>query len=274
MKWFIFADVHGYYEELMNALMKKGFEIDNPNHGIISLGDLLDRGPDAVKCLQFVNNLPFNRKILIIGNHEDLMLTAMVRQCFVTQDYHNGTADTAYQISDYLIDQTAGKDWDLYSSNEAETLKMVADSKLWRDYILNTVDYAEIGNNVFVHGWIPTIVEHTCDGYRIYNPVKDWRNSDLWYSARWINGMDAWNNGIRLEGKTIWCGHWHTSWGHAHLHNDGVEFLKKVETYYTDEKGVVHPYAKFTTFEDDGIMALDACTAYSGFVNCEVIEVE
>ena len=78
MKWFIFADVHGYYEELMNALNKKGFEIDNPNHGIISLGDLLDRGKEAVKCLQFVNSLPDDRKILIRGNHEDLLVRAMI----------------------------------------------------------------------------------------------------------------------------------------------------------------------------------------------------
>ena len=30
--------------------------------------------------------------------------------------------------------------------------------------------------------------------------------------------------------------------------------------------------ADFSPFIDDGIIALDACTAYSGFVNCVVID--
>ena len=31
-KYFVFADVHGFYDELEAALEAKGFEEDNPNH--------------------------------------------------------------------------------------------------------------------------------------------------------------------------------------------------------------------------------------------------
>jgi len=40
-KFFVFSDVHGFYKELMKALDDKGFDMENPNHYIISCGDLL-----------------------------------------------------------------------------------------------------------------------------------------------------------------------------------------------------------------------------------------
>ena len=72
-KLFIFSDIHSYYDEFMESLNRAGFDIENPDHVIISLGDLCDRGPDSIKALEFVNSIPNNRKILIIGNHELLM---------------------------------------------------------------------------------------------------------------------------------------------------------------------------------------------------------
>ena len=59
------------------------------------------------------------------------------------------------------------------------------------------------------------------------------------------------------DGKTIVCGHWHASYGHSKIHRKCTEF---------------GPDAIFAPFNDKGIMALDACTAHSGFVNCVVIE--
>ena len=65
-----------------------------------------------------------------------------------------------------------------------------------------------------------------------------------------------------LKGKTVVCGHWHSSWGHSRLHNKGPEFNTNEET------------ACFDPFIDRGIIALDGCTAYSNQVNCIVIEDE
>jgi len=71
--YFCVSDVHSFYDEMIEALDNAGFDIENPNHIFISLGDLLDRGPKPKECLEFVNRLPKNRKILIKGNHERLM---------------------------------------------------------------------------------------------------------------------------------------------------------------------------------------------------------
>ena len=98
-KLFIFSDIHSYYDEFMNSLNRAGFDIDNPDHVIISLGDLCDRGPDSVKALEFVNSIPNNRKILIIGNHELLMEDIISRGYYMEHDKHNRTNLTIQQLT-------------------------------------------------------------------------------------------------------------------------------------------------------------------------------
>ena len=72
-KYFVVTDVHGFYDEMRAALDRAGFDLTNPNHILVSLGDLLDRGRQPKECLEFVLGIPENRRILIRGNHEDLM---------------------------------------------------------------------------------------------------------------------------------------------------------------------------------------------------------
>ena len=298
-KYFIASDIHGFYDEWMKALDEKGFDIENEDHIIVVLGDLLDRGPGVVKCLEFVNGLKPERKILIRGNHEDLMEEAMLRGYFKQHDLHNRTHRSCYQIVDNIIhnvleDDNARKKFMAYYGieynpgdiiepceewmPEDEILKITEGSVLWEDYIQWCVDYAEVGNNIFVHGWIPCLTEPPVYGQTStkYYYFPDWKvaNPYEWGKASWLNGMEAWSKGVREKGKTIWCGHWHCSWGNANLHNDGVEFLKRVETMYINpDTGRMEPYANYAPFKDDGIVAMDACTAWSGIVNCEVLEI-
>ena len=101
MKYFIFSDVHGFYDELMLAIDRAGFDKDNPEHIIVSLGDLLDRGTKPLQCLRFVNSLPSDRRILIRGNHEDLMEEVIARRESNQHDWHNGTIQTALDLVGY-----------------------------------------------------------------------------------------------------------------------------------------------------------------------------
>jgi len=87
--------------------------------------------------------------------------------------------------------------------------------------------------------------------------------------------MNLWNQGVRVPDKTVWCGHWNSSWGHAHLHNDGVEWLPRIETYHIDpETGRTEPHTNNNPFEDNGICAMDACTYMTHRVNCKTIEID
>ena len=158
-------------------------------------------------------------------------------------DFHNGTAQTIFKLVGTI--------------NETEALLDMSHHKLYNSYIRECMPYYETKNAVFVHGWVP------CEVIYPYKLDEDWREGD-WKGARWINGMEAWSKGIRVPGKTVFCGHWHTSWGHSHLHGDGEEFPDK----YKGTK------AHFSPFVDDGIVALDACTVFSHKVNCYVFEDE
>ena len=118
-------------------------------------------------------------------------------------------------------------------------------------------DYYETKRFIFVHGWIPCIRERN----KQYSYVTAWRDSDSreWMAARWINGMKAANDGVIEPGKTIVCGHWHTSYGHSVLNHTCSEF---------------GPDANFNPYYGTGIIALDACTAHSGIVNVITVEDE
>ena len=235
-KYFCTADVHSFYDELIEALKKAGFDKNNPDHVFVHCGDLLDRGPDAMKCLEFVNSLP--RKILIKGNHEDLLEDILFRKkWFDCYDFHNGTVDTISQLSGIRFEN-------MDSFLQYAMIDACKNNEELKKYLDSVVDYAEIGDHIIVHGWIPITTvnrDEIEDG--------DWKNGD-WEESRWLNGMKMWEEGRSIEGKTIVCGHWGTMWGHERCN-----------------KSLSHDI-----FQKDGIVALDATTVLSHRVNVYTFE--
>jgi len=73
MKKFIVGDVHGYFNELKMILSHW-----NPQEEIlIQVGDLIDRGKDSLKCIDYMMSLQkkFPEKVVVLlGNHEHMML--------------------------------------------------------------------------------------------------------------------------------------------------------------------------------------------------------
>ena len=242
MQAFVVTDVHGFYDEMIKALNDAGYDRNNPNHCFVSLGDLLDRGKQPKECLEFVNSLPEKNKILIRGNHEDLLEEAIHRGGFLMHDFQNHTSETAEILTGMSLKEHTG----------LEICSVLEAYEPLNQYLKSCVDYFENNHVIFVHGWIPC--EKLFKG--IYQYIPNWREEGNWEDARWVCGFDAWNKGVVEPNKTIWCGHWHTSYGHAVYHNEGAEW---------------EDLAIFTPFEDVGIVGMDACTAYSGFVSCKKI---
>lgn len=258
MKYYIVADIHGFFTELKIALSEKGFFEDKEPHKLIICGDLLDRGTEAAEIQSFVLDLLQKDEIILIrGNHEDLLIDLVENaekwmNAAVTTTHHwsNGTIDSLLQLT--------GKD--LTSSIlYPEGFKQKAKNTPFYTTILPAMkNYFETQNYIFVHGWIP------CDAFGyggqasrfIYK--ENWRESGQidWNYARWYNGMEAARQGIIEPNKTIVCGHWHASYGHAKIEGSCSEFGED---------------ADFSPYYGNGIIALDACTAYSGKVNCIVI---
>lgn len=252
MKLFVMSDIHSFYDEMITALDLKGFDEDDPNHILVICGDLFDRGPDAKKVLAYAKKMAAaDRLIYITGNHEELLFDCIkdIKHGGVSAHHiSNGTLDTICQMTGMgKYDLYGGfYDRDKFDEAIAELTDFIAD---------NAVDYAEIGEYIFVHGWIP------CDPISGH-VAEDWRDGD-WEQARWYNGMSAWNRGAVVKGGTIVCGHYHTSWGHSNLRREYKEFPQKNRKDWQKS---------FEPFIDEGIIAIDACTAYSGFCNCLVIE--
>ena len=240
--YFVVADPHGYCAILKKYLRKAGFDIKNKEHKLIVCGDLMDRGLEAIEMLNFVQKLAKqDRLIYIRGNHEDLYLDCMAEmkqfdgQVVNPIHYHNGTYSTCQQLA----------------IRQEEYISLIANK---------TIDYFELGNYIFVHGWIPVNVKDNLPSQyargRNFEFNEDWRKADGqdWAAARWINGIEAAQKGITEKGKTIVCGHWHTGYGHYNYHNVGADEHDCCDIY-----------------RDEGIIALDACTALSQKVNILVL---
>lgn len=270
--YFVVSDVHSFYDELQIALQSQGFEIDNPSHKLVVCGDLFDRGLKTREVFNFCKSLG-DRFIYIKGNHEDLLedcVSDIVSGRSVgSHHFSNGTVRTIAAFCDM-------DEWEVTALRRSEEVKQHVFTSMQPvlDFISSkALNYCELGDYIFVHGWIPTISD---DDYFNPNPLKviskelwddteDYSIRDAWKQARWTNGMRAWKAGCSLPGKTIVCGHWHVSYAWSHIEQKYKEFPPKNRRGWQKS---FQPYIK------DGIMALDACTAYSGFINCVKLEVE
>lgn len=86
----VVADIHGAYSEF-TGLLRELKLIDNANNWsggnklLISLGDLVDRGPDSRKVIELLTNLQSQAKKaggsveVVLGNHEILVMTGDYR---------------------------------------------------------------------------------------------------------------------------------------------------------------------------------------------------
>ena len=245
MKYYVTADIHGFCSAFLRALADTGYFSDPEPHKLVILGDLFDRGEEAKELQDFILEHR-EEMILIRGNHEDLFREMVTEDEGLPFSHHvsNGTYDTALQLTGYEPVMARIRNLDFAEAAQK--------TPYYTEIIPSMLDYWETEQYIFVHGWIPCIRGRTG-----YSYLPEWREAGEkeWVNARWCNGMDA----VRTcrEEKTILCGHWHTSYGHHKYEKKGSEF---------------GPDADFSPYRAPGIIALDACTAFSGKVNVVVVE--
>lgn len=66
------GDIHGMFDLLVQLLDKVGF--DTHRDRLISVGDLVDRGPDSMRAVEFLAKPWFHA---IRGNHEDMLIRSV-----------------------------------------------------------------------------------------------------------------------------------------------------------------------------------------------------
>lgn len=99
MKYFLFSDVHGEYDALITSLEAAGFDLSNPEHMLVGLGDYFDRGSQNEMVLVFLKTmLDMGRIKLIRGNHDDMLLN------FLRTTPLGEPIDTLYKQHHYIND--------------------------------------------------------------------------------------------------------------------------------------------------------------------------
>ena len=143
MKYFVSADIHGFYTYWQEALNEKGFDIADPNHKIIICGDLFDRGNEAKEIIDFV--IKNKDKIIYIrGNHEDLMADMILYDTVHDYDISNGTYNTLTSLGYKIYDR----------------MKDIAIKSRLRDVLDLSINYYETNKYIFVHSWIPITIDN------------------------------------------------------------------------------------------------------------------
>lgn len=66
------GDIHGCYSLLMDTLTQVGFDFENDL--LVAVGDLVDRGPQNIECVELLDQPWFTS---IRGNHEDLCINGL-----------------------------------------------------------------------------------------------------------------------------------------------------------------------------------------------------
>lgn len=261
-KYFITSDTHSFYTELKTALDEKGFDINNPDHIFVLAGDLLDRGFETKELYEFIISIPKERRILIRGNHEYLLRDALKETFPGSHDFSNGTVRTCCNFigaDERLLDifhfysETIDpiEYWDGIRRNKK--LNELVDWMFGDEW----VDYYELGNLILTHAFIPVTDKNEAPIYRStghdWEYKQDWRNStkEEFEEATWGCPWQLYREGLFDEeaknGKTLVCGHWHSSDFYENLDNNHDKEIEKTCPIY---------YGK-------NIIAIDACTAYT-----------
>ena len=297
MKYFITSDIHSFYTPFIEALEESGFDINNPEHILVVNGDLFDRGEETIKLLNYIKALPKERRILIRGNHEYLLIDLLNKTYPQQHDWSNGTVFTCYHLYTNLYPKSelvrkykdvraleknwiALMDWiEVQAFNYV--MELMLTKSMWTrmcneikksgiiDWIKSDewVDYFEVGDYIITHSFIP--LEKRVSTYfdDRYDIIENWRELKgyAWIDATWgcpyrLFDLGLFNKEIE-RGKTLVCGHWHCS--DFHLHYESKYSIQGRSNYENSMNEIYY---------GDNLIAIDGCTVISGIVNVLVID--
>lgn len=258
MKYFVFSDIHGCYNELIKSLEKSGYDCNNCNHKLVFLGDAFDKNKDDYKTYLFLkNNIKNNKLIWILGNHDLYLLNVLKDKkinkfCYTTVvNLAKGLNENIHNIDDCINELI--KDG---------LLSLLSD---------HTQYYLETNQYVLTHAFIPFNQKELK-----YDP--NWRNSsiDKWSTA--INNMKGFKlaivDKILVPNKTLVLGHIGAYYGnltklHPEIEIDSDEFKKYGKMLMRNSKKHIK---YFETFISERVIGIDSRCFETGFVNIFVFE--
>ena len=190
-RYYVFSDVHGEFDALQSNLIEMGFNIDDKNDILFSLGDLFDKGPASDTVLAFAMDMwEQGRFIGIRGNHDDMLLDYVRGTGGSTVRFnliYNGLTETITQLSGVHVSPM----W-LFEQGKEISQKIVEKYPRIEEFLLDLKPMYEFGDFVFLHA-----------GY-------DTDNGKEWFVYNWSN-TPAFIANFDTGNKKYVFGHWHAS---------------------------------------------------------------
>ena len=260
MKYFAISDTHAHHSEAIKALKEAGYDENNDNHRLIVVGDITDRGHEALAHILWLKKLTDEGKAIVLkGNHDNFILGFLknIDQSFNWM--HNGLNTTlddldhrtdSFQTYCLMLD----KPMDTYTFSEWQrfTSNSINKEYPWlKEWFENLPDYYETKNYVFSHGIVG-----------IGNKY-DWHDSD-WHDCHWARPED-YISFINPTGKHLVVGH---------LNASLMKYLRKYKTTEGYDTYTYEPENSMYYDEDIDTYFLDSCTVLSKRVNVLVIDDE
>ena len=166
---YVISDIHGYFG-LFRALLKKiGFSDCDE---LYILGDIIDKGPESVRLLEYVASMP--NAYAIRGNHEEAFLQYYASLMAESEDY-DAVLDS---LRKYFADDGHLLSWELV------------------DYLEALPYYIEENDFICVHAGVPLLP----DGH--IPPLESIEVEELIYNRR-FRCADV----LPVDSKTVFFGH-------------------------------------------------------------------
>jgi len=161
----VFGDVHGAYHELLPLLQQTGvidasLHWSGGNTHLVSLGDLLDRGPDSRAVMDLLMRLEDEalqaggQVHVVLGNHEAMNLTGDLRYVSTAEYAAFATPSTAASAGSSL-DSSASP---TLPSGYAEHRQAFAATGRYGAWLLDKPLLIVINDSAYVHGGLPASV--------------------------------------------------------------------------------------------------------------------
>jgi len=88
MAEYVIGDIHGEIDQLKTIIDKINYKPKEDK--LIFLGDYIDRGADSYKVYRYIKELDNGDNIFLRGNHEEMMIDAVLNDNNIDLWYHNG----------------------------------------------------------------------------------------------------------------------------------------------------------------------------------------
>lgn len=92
MAEYVIGDIHGEINELKTIVDKINYEPAQDK--LIFVGDYVDRGTNSYQVYKYIRELDNGKNIFLRGNHEEMMIDAVLNENKIDLWYHNGGQKT------------------------------------------------------------------------------------------------------------------------------------------------------------------------------------